>query len=132
MDPKTKELARVDGCVRVVARVMLAGETPKWAAQKLVDGKSGDLVRDSENRIRYFSTPMRAAEFADRYMPMGVKERGVMAVEIPPAVHIMWEGFPLCRFSNRFPKYWPEGHLWVSKVRRAEATCKYCLDEMDL
>ena len=42
-------------------------------------------------------------------------------------VHILHHGFALCRFSDKLPGDWPEGHRWVGADEAAYATCGGCI-----
>jgi hypothetical protein len=42
-------------------------------------------------------------------------------------VHILHHGLPLCRFSDKPPCDWPDGHRWVGKDERMDATCAGCI-----
>lgn len=135
-----KGLTRVDGRVRVRPHQLIPGAPVKWAAEKKVTDDQDwpavyVLLRDSKDRIRYFPTAVEAAEFADQYAPLGLVDRGVQAVEIKPACHILWEGLPLCRFTHKVPGEWPEGHTWVSKMQwkaaPEESLCELCKDELE-
>lgn len=44
------------------------------------------------------------------------------------AVHILRYGFALCKFSDRVPMYWPEGHRWVGTPEEG-ANCEACIEE---
>lgn len=41
-------------------------------------------------------------------------------------VHILFLGYPLCRFLDTVPGEWPPGHTWVSMHESDAATCKVC------
>lgn len=43
-----------------------------------------------------------------------------------PRIHILYHGFPLCRFSAEVPGKWPTGHKWVDLRERDQATCPAC------
>lgn len=32
-------------------------------------------------------------------------------------LHVLHEGLPLCGFTRKVPRDWPEGHVWVPKSR---------------
>lgn len=42
-------------------------------------------------------------------------------------VHILFNGLPLCGFSNELPGRWPEGHWWVRTEQAGLATCTGCI-----
>lgn len=52
-----------------------------------------------------------------------------MSSSVPLQIHILQEGFPLCRFSNAIPKDWPAGNQWVGMDGKKDATCVRCLQE---
>ena len=45
-------------------------------------------------------------------------------------VHVLHGGLPLCRFTNKVPRDWPEGHRWMGLVGAREqpekVTCLPC------
>jgi hypothetical protein len=45
---------------------------------------------------------------------------------MPPVIHAMSHGIPLCGFTVRKPMYWPKGHLWVSLREPEDITCADC------
>jgi hypothetical protein len=45
-------------------------------------------------------------------------------------VHILHEGFPLCRFSVEVPAHWPKGEHWVPASDSANANCARCLEAL--
>jgi hypothetical protein len=45
-------------------------------------------------------------------------------------VHILQEGFVLCRFSTQVPRDWPEGNVWVGIIDAQSATCQECLQHL--
>ena len=46
-------------------------------------------------------------------------------------VHLLYAGFPLCRFSDDQPTHWPKGHVWVDKNERRLCTCEECKQKAD-
>jgi hypothetical protein len=52
---------------------------------------------------------------------------GEPAVSLPPAIHILLRGLPLCDFSHDVPQLWPTGHKWVSVEDIHLATCPRCV-----
>jgi hypothetical protein len=52
---------------------------------------------------------------------------------LPPIVHILRRGFPLCGFNLKIPKLWPDGHEWISYLDKdvcTLATCEDCKREL--
>ena len=48
------------------------------------------------------------------------------------AVHVLWHGLPLCKFSREMPRFWPEGHRWVHPWDADKlATCRQCMEVLD-
>jgi hypothetical protein len=41
-------------------------------------------------------------------------------------VHILHHGWPLCGFSTRVPREWPEDHRWV-RIDSDDANCVGCI-----
>ncbi len=41
-------------------------------------------------------------------------------------IHILRFGFPLCLYSRRVPRDWPEGHTWVQLEDFSTANCEEC------
>ncbi len=46
------------------------------------------------------------------------------------AVHILFEGQPLCGFNDSMPCNWPENHFFVGVYDQKNATCPECLAAM--
>jgi hypothetical protein len=46
------------------------------------------------------------------------------SVGIDRVVHVLYHGFPLCRFTEELPGDWPAGHVWASTA--LEANCEMC------
>ena len=46
-------------------------------------------------------------------------------------VHVLHEGFALCRTVDGFPGEWPLGHLWTYPHEREKVTCQKCLEVLD-
>ena len=43
-------------------------------------------------------------------------------------IHILHEGFTLCKFSSEVPRDWPKGHIWVGIGEGISyATCVNCI-----
>jgi len=53
--------------------------------------------------------------------------RDTLPAPAPLQVHILWHGLPMCGFTTEIPEDWPEGHKWVSRLEREDATCENCL-----
>lgn len=51
----------------------------------------------------------------------------ILRAKYEPAIHILRHGLPLCRFTERVPKDWPEGHTWVDETQVETATCAPCI-----
>lgn len=45
-------------------------------------------------------------------------------------LHVLRNGFPLCRFTNELPGRWPLDHRWTSWPAEREATCEGCQDAL--
>lgn len=54
---------------------------------------------------------------------------------LPPGtlIHILKHGFPICRFTDLAPVYWPTGHIWVSWISSDadHANCSDCRDGLE-
>lgn len=56
-------------------------------------------------------------------------------------VHVLYQGFALCRFSDRVPLYWPENHRWTGPLEAKIMTpdvmepghklCETCMQKID-
>jgi hypothetical protein len=44
-------------------------------------------------------------------------------------VHILYAGWPLCRFNFNVPAQWPKGHKWVGIHDARLANCPTCVEE---
>ena len=51
----------------------------------------------------------------------------LVAVQSPPAIHIVQAGYPLCQFTSLLPGAWPAGHSWVRLEEAKDATCADCI-----
>lgn len=45
---------------------------------------------------------------------------------IAPIVHVLYEGRPICNFTDKLPGEWHEQHKWVHPQDRKLATCPKC------
>jgi transcriptional regulator with XRE-family HTH domain len=41
-------------------------------------------------------------------------------------IHALYQGSPLCGFSDKFPKDWPRNNKWTSFKSEDEITCSIC------
>jgi hypothetical protein len=48
---------------------------------------------------------------------------------LPVTIHLLFHGMPLCGFTTKLPKDWPNGHVWDPS--RPRATCENCKREYD-
>ncbi len=44
-------------------------------------------------------------------------------------IHALYQGSPLCGFSDKFPKDWPRNNKWTSFKSENEITCSLCKEK---
>ena len=72
-------------------------------------------------------SPDQARELSETLRKKAEEAEYGRAAIVPPAVHALQFGFPVCGFARTMPSGWPPGHTWDDADK---VTCERCLREV--